>query len=248
MARLSRTAAERLGGVCRRTPRDSAPRDSASIPMAPLPAKRSATASPSRSTMLPSTSKIDSRTRSEVGRVAVPAGARRGRPRQVPAMTRTRPQRYRRPAARRWPTRRLGGRGQVLSRKAASASPTKSRTSSARLRCEPQGGVLGEQVLGHLPGRGHQGPVATPQRRQLQIAAALLARAQDRTLAPQLEVDLGQLEAVGAAFQGLEAHRRVGRRRAGEQVAPRRPVATGPPDPAAGGAGRCRSGRRPRRP
>ncbi len=50
-----------------------APREMASIPMAPLPANRSATDISSRSTRLPRTSKIDSRTRSDVGRVAVPA-------------------------------------------------------------------------------------------------------------------------------------------------------------------------------
>ena len=59
------------------------------MPMAPLPANRSTTLIPWRSTRLPRTSKIASRTRSEVGRVAVPAGARRTRPLNVPAITRT---------------------------------------------------------------------------------------------------------------------------------------------------------------
>ena len=44
------------------------------------------------------------------------------------------------------------------------------------------------------------------------------------TLAPQLEVDLRQLEPVVGAFEGLETHGRVGRRSPGEQVPPRRTI------------------------
>ena len=50
-------------------------RDNASMPSAPLPAKRSATSAPSSSPALPSELKIASRTRSVVGRVVVPSGA-----------------------------------------------------------------------------------------------------------------------------------------------------------------------------
>src|SRR5438067_233587 len=64
-----------------------APRDSASSPSAPVPAKRSSTLVPS--TVKPSMPwtrilKIASRTRSEVGRVSRPAGAARLRPPSVP--------------------------------------------------------------------------------------------------------------------------------------------------------------------
>ena len=69
-----------------------------------------------------------------------------------------------------------------------------------------EGRVLGQQRLGHPAGRLDEGTVAASQRRQLQVAAALLARAQDGALAPQLEVDLGELEPVVAALEGLEPH------------------------------------------
>ena len=48
----------------------AAPRDSASIPMAPLPAKRSSTAASATAPRLPRALKVASRTRSGVGRVA----------------------------------------------------------------------------------------------------------------------------------------------------------------------------------
>ena len=52
----------------------AAPRDSASMPSAPLPAYRSATTAPSITPALPSELKIASRTLSVVGRVVVPPG------------------------------------------------------------------------------------------------------------------------------------------------------------------------------
>ncbi len=61
-----------------------APRDSASMPSAPVPANRSSTRSPSSS---PSIANSASLTRSEVGRVTLPAGARRRRPPRRPAIT-----------------------------------------------------------------------------------------------------------------------------------------------------------------
>ena len=63
----------RAAGASSTKTTDAAPREIASMPMAPLPANRSTTAIPSRSTRLPRMSKIASRTRSDVGRVAVPA-------------------------------------------------------------------------------------------------------------------------------------------------------------------------------
>src|SRR5918994_4505333 len=72
----------------------------------------------------------------------------------------------------------------------------------------------------HLAGLLHPFAVAA-QRRQLQVAAALLPLAHDRALAPKVEVDLGQGEPVGAADQ--RAQPRLGLRRLGlaDQVAPR---------------------------
>src|SRR5437879_6349463 len=63
-----------------------------------------------------------------------------------------------------------------------------------------QGRVGVDDGEGDLAGPGHPRLVA-PQRRQLEVAAALLPGAEDRALAPDLEVDLGQLEAVGRALE-----------------------------------------------
>ncbi len=67
---------------------DAAPRDRASIPRAPVPANRSTTRIPFRSTRLPRMSKIDSRTRSDVGLTPSGTGAPSRRPRLVPPTTR----------------------------------------------------------------------------------------------------------------------------------------------------------------
>src|SRR5258708_25347680 len=71
----------------------AAPRDSASRPKAPVPAKASSTRAPSktgRSAKRPCArmSNSASRARSPVGRTARPSGARNGRPRCLPAMIR----------------------------------------------------------------------------------------------------------------------------------------------------------------
>ena len=63
---------------------EAAPRDSASMPRAPVPANRSSTAAPSRS---PSRANRDSRTRSAVGRSPL-RGARSRRPANRPPVTR----------------------------------------------------------------------------------------------------------------------------------------------------------------
>ena len=68
---------------------DAAPRESASMPSAPLPANRSATRGvDERAERVASALKIASRARSLVGRVSVPGGASSRRPRAVPATTR----------------------------------------------------------------------------------------------------------------------------------------------------------------
>src|SRR5918994_2052621 len=72
----------------------------------------------------------------------------------------------------------------------------------------------------HLTGLLHPFAVAA-QRRQLQVAAALLPLPHDRALAPQVEVDIGQGEPVGAADQGTQARRGLRRLRLADQVAPR---------------------------
>src|SRR5690606_31173296 len=72
------------------------------------------------------------------------------------------------------------------------------------------------------------------QRRELQVGAALLAVAEDRALAPDVEVDLGQLEAVVGLHHRLEAGVALGplllvalgSPAAGDQVAVRRRCAT----------------------
>src|SRR5205085_5616663 len=61
-----------------------------------------------------------------------------------------------------------------------------------------------DDVEGHLPRAAH--PLAVSAKRgQLEVAPPFLPCAQDRALAADLEVDLGQLEAVGGALDGLQA-------------------------------------------
>ena len=64
----------------------AAPRESASSPIAPEPAKRSSTAAPSTG---PIRLNAASRTRSDVGRGVVPFGAKIRAPRLLPPMIRT---------------------------------------------------------------------------------------------------------------------------------------------------------------
>jgi hypothetical protein len=87
-ARLVRTASSAPGSWSTKVA-EAAPRDSASSPSAPLPQKRSTTVSPSTPPREPRMSKIDSRTRSDVGRTAAGSLATRRLPRLRPPMTRT---------------------------------------------------------------------------------------------------------------------------------------------------------------
>ena len=86
-------------------------------------------------------------------------------------------------------------------------------------------GALGIEALSRGASRAvfvDADPIAVaPQRGQLEVAAALLPRAQHRALAPDLEVDLGQLEAVRRTLHRLEARLALRRRRLAEQVTPR---------------------------
>ena len=135
---------------------------------------------------------------------------------------------------------------QLLNRYSPSSSLSSSLTSSARPGCACELRVLVDQGLGHPARLLQQRQVArVGQRRQPQVALALLAGAEQRALAPDAQVRLGQGEAVGRAGHRGQALVAL---LAAEQVAPagvRRPAR---PGPAAGAAGRSRSGRRSRPP
>jgi hypothetical protein len=74
--------------------------------------------------------------------------------------------------------------------------------------CGP-GRVGVDELEGDLTGETDPLAVA-PQGGEAQVVAALLTFAHERALAPQVEVDLGQLEAVGGADERLEASFAVG--------------------------------------
>jgi hypothetical protein len=77
------------GAACSTRTAEAAPRDTASIPSAPVPANRSSTLAPS--TRSPSTPNSASLTRSLVGLVSRPGTARSRRPPRRPPTTRTLP-------------------------------------------------------------------------------------------------------------------------------------------------------------
>ena len=210
---------------------EAAPRESASTPRAPLPQNRSTTCRSSTPPSEPKMSKIDSRTRSEVGRTV--RGELGGQP--APAA----------PASddpHRLHPRRSAP--QLLKRYSPSSSLSSSRTSSARPGCAASCGSSSTSVLGHPARLLEQGQVArVGQRGQPQVALALLAGAQQGPLAADPQVGLGQDEPVGRARHRRPAARCPPRRRAGSTSWPRRPAR---PGPAAGAAGRSRSGRRSR--
>ena len=89
-SRLARTAATDAGERSTNTT-DSAPRLRASIPSAPVPAKRSTNVASATSPSEPSELNSASRTLDEVGRTSRPAGASSRRPLAEPATTRITP-------------------------------------------------------------------------------------------------------------------------------------------------------------
>ena len=211
-----RTARDRSRGVVDEDHRP-APRESASIPMAPLPGEEVGDRHPVEVDQAPED--VEDRLAHPVrGRAGwpsrpEPAGAGPGSCRRSHARPQVTGGRRHDRSSWRPPTSRQTGRARArrAPRQPASALEQEGGLVLARRRAGPRrrdGGaaverrVLGEQRLRHPPGRVDEGPVAPAQRRQLQVAAALLARAEDRALAPQLEVDLGQLEAVVAAARG----------------------------------------------
>ena len=64
---------------------------------------------------------------------------------------------------------------------------------------------------GHAPGRRPTRSRSDRSLASLRSRPALLAGPEDGPLPPQLEVDVGQFEAVGAPLHGLEPGRRLGR-------------------------------------
>ncbi len=173
------------GRRARPAPRSSLPVHSASMPSAPDPANRSSARTPSSG---PSLENNASRTRSDVGRVSRPAGAVSRRPPKRPATTRIRggaSGRHRRELDR----GELVGQQHVLG------------------RLEQR--VLGEQPLRARVGALEQcGVIGQP--REAESRQAGLARAGQLALAAQLEVDLGQPEAVGVLGQRAQPRRLLG--------------------------------------
>ncbi len=150
----------------------AAPRESASRPRPPEPANRSQTSAPSTG---PIRLKAVSRTKSEVGRVAVPRGASKRRPLSSPAMI------------------RIGGlrRARWGRRRRAALRPRRAR---GRLRRA----ALRRARAPARAGRGRAQP------REAELPEAGLTRAEELALAAQLEVALGELEAVSRLDERLE--------------------------------------------
>ena len=69
------------------------------------------------------------------------------------------------------------------------------------------------------------------QRRELEVVAALLALTHDRALAPELEIDLRQLEAIGRRHERLEAGLAVGGGRITDEEAAAGVLASADPAP-----------------
>ena len=218
----------------RRTSARAAPRDSASMPAAPLPANRSRTRAPRQV-------RLEDREQRLLDAVAQrprpgARAPRAGCPRAVPAMTRpasaighgaVSPARRPRRAAASPPSSSAAQRGPRRSPSAPRASSSASACARARTASSRCVGVL--------------------ERRDAQPRQAALGEAEDVALAAQLEVALGELEAV--ARLGDRACSRacgdlVGRVR--DEDAERLDASRGRPGRAAGGAGRARTGRRPR--
>ncbi len=98
-----------------------------------------------------------------------------------------------------------------------SSSVRRRASSSSRAGLAASSGVGVDDLERRVAGQPHELAIAA-QRRQAQVAAALLRRAHQRALAAQVEVDLGQLEAVGRRHQRLDPRARRGRRRRARRV------------------------------
>src|SRR5439155_13998625 len=188
-----------------------APLERASIPTAPVPAKRSRTsASITRS---PRLEKRPSRTRSPIGRVPAGTGASRT-PFADPAITRI----AFGDSAVEQPFDGLAREG-----------PTKERQ---QIRLCVQLRISGDQIEGATPGPLHQLNVLG-QPGQLQVGQSRLLDVEQGALAPQLEVLIRQLEPVSRALHGRQA--RLGllvvRRALVEQDAHRRVCSAPDPPP-----------------
>src|SRR3954447_10725767 len=171
-----------------------APLDRASRPRAPEPAKRSRTRAWSRS---PRIEKSASRTRSEVGRVPRPRGALRRRPPRGPA------------TILKCGVWGCGGGGGGTGLCRLSTVDCSLRRNRLQLRPEGRGrrhtqqrvlrlaqiGVALQQLVRPVAGQLQQRQVLRDPR-HLEDRQAVLAGAQDLALAAELQVDLGELEAV----------------------------------------------------
>src|ERR671915_1653080 len=134
-----------------------------------------------------------SRTRSAVGRVRAPRGAARRRPRNSPATTLMR----RPPGA---PATLASRRDRVVVR----PEPGHDRLAQQRMLRLLQAGVLEQDRVGAVAGANEQLGVLG-QLRHAELGQAVLARAEHVAGAAQLEVDLGEPEAVALVRDRLEA-------------------------------------------
>src|SRR5512132_4152145 len=238
-----RPSLSRLRSIVRRASRSfstktalAAPRESASRPIAPEPAKRSSTVAPSTG---PIRLKAASRTRSAVGRVSCPFGATIFVPRFSPAMILNGPATLcairrllqPRPDSRRTRSSRPPRhRGQWQERAHDEARDGR-RNPSATHRTNPSCGqiVLGEEALdlvvqravvvdkliGHFAGLLQQIAVGS-QASEPEVGETGLPRSQQLALSAQLQIHLRELEAVGGRHERLQT--RLGR--LGQLLAP----------------------------
>ncbi len=238
---------------CSTKTQPAAPRESASSPMAPVPANRSST---DETADRPQRVEDGSRTISLVGRTVGPAGTRRRRLRRAPATIRTVPWRPAGPEARLSPgrPRRSAGRLGIARRpthtrsnqriflpkrsSAASSSngDTRRPVATARPRSSSDLLRLGARLL-------EQRPVAQ-QRRDMQIAQPRLPLPEQLAGTPGDKVGLGKREAVVGRRRRRATGPSAPHRRRRPARSRRSPAPLGPPGPAAGAAATGRTGGR----
>ena len=192
---------------------EAAPRESASMPSAPDPAKPSRTVAPSTAPRLPKMSKIASRTRSLVGRRPGTFGAFSRRPRAVPPITRT-PRRHRSAP---WPPNlRTRGQGaapgppQLLNRNSSSSSADEQAHLVGQQQVALEAGIVADDRLGDPPRLAHDGRASRRSEASRRSLRPFCRVPSTRPLAAQLEVDLGELEAVRRRLERAEAPPRPG--------------------------------------